>query len=228
MRLLESARLSLRKRYRTMTKNSQLSADSPQNVPHHVDPAVRELVRRAQEGSDDACRALRQKYRPLLESSVARFASADLTMQERADLHEEADRVFLGAISTYDSEQDAVDFGLYARICLRNGLISEWRRMESRRRTLSVGDAPSVDSADSAPDDPAVHLMAEESFRTLCGEIRSHLSDFENRVWWPYATGVPVAEIARDIGCDERAVHNAVYRIRRKLRERMAKDAGNS
>ncbi len=194
------------------------------DISRQSDPSVHDLVLRAQEGSDEACRELRAKYRPLLESSVARFASSDLTRQERADLWEEADRVFLAAISSYDCEQDAVDFGLYAKICLRNGLISEWRRMEIRRRVLPVDDTDAVllplqESADR--EDPAGRMMEEESFRSLCRTVRSSLSDLENRVWWPYVTGVPIAEIARDIGRDERAVHNAIYRIRRKLREKI-------
>ncbi len=205
-----------------MTNHPHIPPDAPHAAPHRVDPAVRELILRAQEGSDEACRELRLKYRPLLEASVARFASADLTRQERADLLEEADRVFLGAISTYDCEQEAVDFGLYAKICLRNGLISEWRRMESRRRVLPVEDAETVLASHLSSDDPACRLMEEEGFRTLCRTVRTHLSAFENRVWWPYVTGVPVPDIARDLGCDERAVHNAIYRIRRKLRERIA------
>lgn len=207
-------------------KNTDPSAESSKNTPHSADPAVRELILRAQGGSDDACRELRRKYRPLIEASVARFGASELTRQERSDLLEEADRVFLGAISTYDCEQDAVDFGLYAKICLRNRLISEWRHMESRRRVVPVEDTGAVAAPDPVEDDPAGRVVEEEAFVALCRTVRSHLSDFENRVWWPYVTGVPVADIAKTLDCDERAVHNAVYRIRRKLRERIATDEG--
>jgi DNA-directed RNA polymerase specialized sigma subunit len=62
----------------------------------------------------------------------------ELTEQEYADMREEADRVFLGAVSSFDTEQDAVDFGLYAKICLRNGLVSEWRHLQALHRRLSV------------------------------------------------------------------------------------------
>ncbi len=200
------------------------SGDSPPEG-HRADPVVRELVLRAQNGSDEAYRALRSRYRPLLEASIARFASSELSRQERADLSEEAERMLLSAVSTYDCEQDAVDFGLYAKICLRNGLISEWRRMEARRRVLPLEDADALlPTAQETPDDPARRLMEEESFRSLCRTVRSHLSELENRVWWAYVTGVPVAEIAREIGRDERSVHNAIYRIRRKLRERISED----
>ncbi len=192
-----------------------VSADASDD---RADPAAREtiqkLVLRAQGGSNEAHQALRARYRPLLDASVARFSASGLSRQELEDLREEAERVFLCAISSYDTEQDAVDFGLYAKICISNGLISEWRRMEAHRRhgTLPLPEEPEV------MDDPAARLVEEERFRHLCETVRSLLSDYENRVWWQYVTGVSVADIARQTGKDERSVHNAIYRIRRKLR----------
>ena len=191
-------------------------------LPRAADPALRERLLQAQAGSREAHLALCAKYRPLLESSLAHFESYELTKQERADMREEAERVFLGAISSFDTEQEAVDFGLYAKICLRNGLISEWRHLSVRRRNsaLSLEDALGEDEiADT--DDPAAHMIRDENFRQLCRTVRGHLSDFENRVWWQYVTGVSVSDIARELGRDERSVHNAIYRIRRKLRERL-------
>lgn len=182
------------------------------------DPALRGLLLQAQAGSRDAYLALCAKYRPLLEASVARFGMGEMTMQERADMREEAERVFLGAISTFDTDQDAVDFGLYAKICLRNGLVSEWRRLNARRRITSV---PLAEEDVTAGEDPGAYVVEEERFRQLCRTVRGHLSDFENQVWWQYVTGVPVADIARGLDRDERSVHNAIYRIRKKLRQRL-------
>ncbi len=196
-------------------KDHSLSPDS--EPVHRTDPVVRDLILRAQAGSEVAHLELRARYRPLLEAQIARFGAAEMTRQERADMREEADRVFLSAISSYDTTQEAVDFGLYAKICLRNGLISEWRRMETRRRQATV---PLTDEPD-IHEDPAGKLVEEERFRHLCQTVRSYLSEFENRVWWQYVTGIPVAEIAVGLGCDERSVHNAIYRIRRKLRDKL-------
>ncbi len=182
------------------------------------DPALRDLLLQAQAGSREAYLALCAKYRPLLETSVARFGTAEMTLQERADMREEAERVFLGAISTFDTEQDAVDFGLYAKICLRNGLVSEWRRLSARRRVTPV---PLAEEDVTVGEDPGAHFVEEERFHQLCRTVRGHLSDFENQVWWQYVTGVPVADIAHGLNRDERSVHNAIYRIRRKLRERL-------
>ncbi len=197
-------------------KNTPVS--SAELTPRTADPTVRTLILQAQAGSREAYLALQAKYRPLLVSLLARFGDDELTRQEREDLREEAERVFLGAISTYDTEQDAVDFGLYAKICLRNGLVSERRHIESRRRHEIL---PLPDEALPIAEDPARLMMEEERFRQLCTAVRGALSPFENRVWWQYVTGVSVPDIAHVLECDERSVHNAIYRIRRKLRARI-------
>lgn len=194
----------------------------PVDPTHSPEPSVRELVLQAQAGSREAYLSLLSKYRPLLESSVARFGASEMTDQERADMREEAERVFLGAVSTYDTEQEGVDLGLYAKICLRNGLISEWRHLTALRRVaiLPLGEGFSDDVTDPDPD-PARQMMEDERFGQLCRTVRGHLSAFENRVWWQYVTGVSVSDIAGELGKDERSVHNAIYRIRKKLREKL-------
>lgn len=184
------------------------------------DASVRELVLLAQGGSREAHLALTARYRPLLESSVARFGASEMTEQERRDLREEAERIFLGAISSFDTDQDAVDFGLYAKICLRNGLVSEWRHLRALRRVVSVPMEEEL-SPDLTVPDPARELEEEERFSKLCRTVREQLSDYENKVWWQYVTGVSVSDIAEDLGRDERSVHNAIYRIRKKLREKL-------
>lgn len=200
---------------------------APVAPTHRPDPAVRELVLQAQAGSREAYLALLSKYRPLLDASVARFDGAELSDQERADMKEEAERVFLGAVSTYDTEQESVDLGLYAKICLRNGLVSEWRHLSSLRRVAALPLGEDLSEAVTDPDtDPARQMMEDERFGQLCRIVRGHLSDFENQVWWQYVTGVSVADIAAGMGRDERAVHNAIYRIRKKLRERLTPPEG--
>ena len=200
----------------------ELHPKPEQDTPRLPDPALRDLLLQAQAGSREAYLALCTKYRPLLESSVARFGPSEMTLQERADMREEAERVFLCAISSFDTEQEAVDFGLYAKICLRNGLISEWRHLSARRRVSAVPlDETIGEVGVTDGEDPAARMVEDENFRQLCRTVRGHLSDFENRVWWQYVTGVSVSDIARELGRDERSVHNAIYRIRRKLRERL-------
>ncbi len=179
------------------------------------------LLLRAREGSGEALQKLRQRYRPLIDASVSRYAYDYLNLQDVADLQEEADRVFLSAISTYDTEQTGVDFGLYAKICLRNGLVSEMRRLSARRR---LGIVPLEDQELPQEADPSADMVETEQFQKLYQTIRRNLSDFENLVWWHYVSGVSVKEIAVKVEKDERSVHNAIYRIRKKLRSLLSQE----
>lgn len=185
------------------------------------DPTVIEWIKQAQQGSRDAYLLLRVRYRPLIDASVTRHSMSDMSLQDMADMHEEAERVFLNALTTYDTEQVGVDFGLYAKICLRNGLVSEMRRLRARQR---LGVVP-LDPEEMVNDeDPAAALMEAERFHRLYVMIHEHLSGMENHVWWMYVAGVEVKEIAQRMGKDEKSIHNAIYRIRRKLRSLLASE----
>ncbi len=176
------------------------------------------LIREAQTGSQVACAALRRQYDPLVQALLSGFYPSCRTAQEKKDLAEEAEYIFLGALSSFDAGQTEVTFGLYARVCLRNGLVSALRHMETLRRLPVV---PLTEQLVPDREDVAAGVAAEERFAALCRFVQGSLSEYENRVWWAYVAGTPVTQIAAALGKDERSVHNAVYRIRRKLRCRL-------
>ena len=190
---------------------------SRQDSAYTLDPVLAEKISRARNGSREALMALQAAYRPLMDSLLAVY-SQGMNDQERSDMREEADRAFLRAITRYDTESPRISFGAYAKICMRNGLISARNELYEIRREPIVA-LPDEDLADD--DDIAADLAEEEGFRNLCRVVRGHLSDFENCVWWQYVTGVSVADIAKGLGRDERSIHNAIYRIRKKLRARL-------
>ena len=179
--------------------------------------SVRSLLKAAQQGSQEACARLLMQYRPLLRSLCSKFALENMSQQDREDLREEAERIFLGAVSTYDLSQEGVEFGLYAKICLRNGLVSELRRFHRRHRLDVIPASEEM----AVTDDPAEQVVEEERFRQLYTVVRSSLSSYENRVWWLFVSGMSCADIAVREGKNERSVYNAVYRIRKKLRGAM-------
>lgn len=193
-------------------------------VSYTPDPELMAKINRARNGSREALLALQAAYRPLMDSLLAAY-SQGMNDQEKADMREEAERAFLRAITRYDTESPRISFGAYAKICMRNGLISARNELYEIRREPVVA-FPDEDVA--ADDDIAADLAEEEGFHNLCRIVREHLSDFENRVWWQYVTGVSVADIAKGLGRDERSVHNAIYRIRKKLRERLTASDGDS
>ena len=86
------------------------------------------------------------------------------------------------------------------------GLIPAEKNVE---RAEGSGDAPNFLQS----------IVDEESTADLVRTIRAKLSNYENRVWWMYVSGMSVSEIALALGgADPKSVSNAVYRIRKKLK----------
>ncbi len=169
-------------------------------------------IQAVREGSQESFSSLLEQYRPLLERAVARFASRQVAELNREDLWQEATLVFYHSILTYDTEQSEVEFGLYAKICINNGLVS-------RLRSLTVRDElPLSESLEHPASDPTERILEEEGLEQLDGLIRTHLSEYEYRVWRLYVSGKRASDIGALIGRDEKSVANAIYRIRKKLR----------
>ena len=178
-----------------------------------------ELILAVREGDGNAFESLLQIYTPLIEASVARVLLDEEQYRLYADdFRQEATVVFYNSILTYDMEQHEVEFGLYARICISNALISQLRIL--KRRNTERLSATSEDGllTNDSEDDPSVKILEQESLRALYSVIRKSLSGFEYRVWRLYMSGRTAKQIGDMVGKDERSITNAVYRIRKKLR----------
>ncbi len=184
---------------------------------------ILDLLSRLRSGSDGAFDTLVSEYRTLIESTARRaarsaeesgFADGELTYD---DLRQEARLAFYRAAVSYDADGAGrnVTFGLYAKVCMRNAMISELRRASSRRRRADrTGlDIASVPDRASAPDEDTMENLA-----ALFSKNGDLLSPYEKRVFDGYMAGKPTREIASELGVDPKSVSNALYRIRVKLR----------
>ena len=180
-------------------------------------------ILRAREGDQEAFLALREKYKPLLISQVNRHLSPEMPEQDVDELRQEALIILYNAVCNYDCSSESVEFGLYAKICIENGLASFMRSYFRRLKRVALPLEGIEASAEPKGYDPLQPLVDKESMADLVRMIREQLSDYENRVWWMYVSGMSVADIAKAIGSVEpKSVSNAVYRIRKKLRSLMA------
>ncbi len=175
------------------------------------------LIDGVRTGNQECFSALVDRYTPLIESLVFKFYNDDIVGLSREDLRQEAGLRFYNAILTYDTEQSDVEFGLYAKICISNALVSQlrlYKKHNAEQLTEAIGGAFSAGD----PEDPSDRVLEEERVRALHSLIRRNLSPYEYRIWQLYTSG----RTAKDIGCivdaDEKSVSNAVYRIRKKLR----------
>ena len=183
---------------------------------------LKDQIEKAAKGSEDALRQLMTQYKPLIDSEVSRYTSEGMNDQDVADLRQEAEIAFCNAVCNYDDSLGGVEFGLYAKICIGNSLVSFLRTYNRRKRTVSIDDGISEDV--SHPD-PIDRLIAEENLTILQRKIQSNLSPFENKVWWMYVSGLSAKRIAEELSVEGgvKSVNNAIYRIRRKLRSVISK-----
>ena len=188
-----------------MSKQKQLSSD----------PTLLSLIVKAQGGDQSAFEDLLDRYAPLIDSMVHSVSADNFSVQDREDLRQEALIAFFRALTHYNTAQSEVQFGLYAKLCIKNALYSHLRRLKDQRNTLSLEDEhlSEIDNAD-----PASRLMEEEGYLELSRVIHDALSEYENKIWWLYLSGRTAVEIANALDKDEKSVQNAIYRIRKKLR----------
>ena len=165
-------------------------------------------------GSGDE--ALLEAYEPLIDKMSRSFAKAADDPEAYEDMRQEACIAFYKAVQGYDSARQAeVTFGLFAKLCIRNRLISYTRKLLRHEAVLPLEERIKTD------EDVTAGVVAEETYMELYRRIESVLSPYENRVWWLYLSGQTTGTIAEELGKDEKSVQNAIYRIRKKLRQEL-------
>ncbi len=179
---------------------------------------IAELVSRVRNGDEAAFSILLSKYSPLIENSLTKVLDRELYGVYADDLRQEATMVFYNSILTYDMEQYEVEFGLYAKICITNALISQ-RRLLIKRSGEKFSENAIDELLGNDAEDPSALIMEQESLRSLYSVIRSSLSELEYRIWRLYMSGMTAGEIGAAVGKSNKAVNNAIYRIRKKLRQ---------
>ena len=171
-----------------------------------------DLINAARAGDESAFEALLEAYEPLIDSMSRSFANVEDDSESGEDLRQEACIALYRAVQSYDSTQVEVSFGLYAKMCVRNRLISYTRKLRRRESVLPLEERIKTE------EDVAQGVVAEEAYMELYRRIEEVLSPYESHVWWLYLSGQTTGAIAAKLGKDERSVQNAIYRIRKKLR----------
>ena len=175
------------------------------------------LIERVRARDQVAFKEMVDRYNPLIESLVFKFYDSEISGMNRDDLRQEAILRFYNSILTYDTEQSEVEFGLYAKICISNALVSQLRihkKHSAEQFTESLNTFIPVHDSE----DPSDKVLEEERIKALYALIRKNLSGYEYRIWRLYMSGGTARDISAVVDADERSVNNAIYRIRKKLR----------
>ena len=184
---------------------------------------IKKLIDLVVSGDSDAFSALVEKYSPMLKKILSAYTTEDMSKEDVEDLSQEELIAFYRAVINFDREQEDVEFGLYAKVCITNSMISYKRAMAKKSRVSFVSD----DEINSILDpEGEISLMVEmrESERELGKQIEKSLSEYENEVWTYYVNGYSSRQIAAQLNSNEKSIDNAIFRIRKKLKTLLIAD----
>ena len=179
-----------------------------------------ELIEKLRCGDKEAFCSISERYAPLIRSLMAKYCtSVSETDSEYEDIHQEALIALYNAALSYDMSQRDVSFGLYAKICIGNRIISVIRKMDKldRRNADIPYDILELQLQDNESD-PSKQIDDKESAKLLAEKILSLLSEYERSVFKKYLQDVSISDIAVSLGKSPKSVDNALVRIKSKLR----------
>ena len=180
---------------------------------------VERLLPMIRRGSNAAFLRLSELYAPLLESEVARYA-ASLSPADLDDLRQSASVSLYRAALAFHGDR-GVTFGLFAKICIVNGIADSLRYIRGKGTTLSMDDLAEHEQPDDGEPNPQNLLLDKEQVWETRRQIREMLSPLEYEIFEMYISGFSYAEIASRIGKSQKSVDNALCRIKKKLRQNL-------
>jgi RNA polymerase sporulation-specific sigma factor len=184
---------------------------------------VNELINLVIAGNSEAFSMLVDRYNPMLKKILSTYTTDEMSKEDVEDLTQEELIAFYRAIINFDREQNDVEFGLYAKICITNSMISYKRAAAKKSNESLIGDEE-MNSIFDPDGEVSEFFQRQESERELGEQIEKTLSQYENEVWSYYVNGYSSREIATKLGSSEKSIDNAIFRIRRKLKTLLIAD----
>lgn len=173
-----------------------------------------DLINQVKCRSEEAFNEICDRYKSLIDSMSRKYSSmctSEYSVYD--DFLQEAKMAFYKAIMSYDIENKDVTFGAYAKVCIRNRLVSCVRKYNSKKRVK--GDDAGVQDTQSLQDT----VVQRELGESLISVADHMLSKYEKIIFSMYVKGQKAKDISRRLGKSEKSVNNAIYRIRLKLKK---------
>ncbi len=177
------------------------------------------LLGKLQSGDKSVFSKIEEDFSPLIHSLVIKYAS---DTDEREAMQEARLALYNSAMS-YDLSQNEVSFGLYAKICISNALVSDAKKR--RKKQNSVFSLDEIEECGTycaylqeENSDPSQHLIDNEDAEFLYKKAIFALSKYEASVFDLYIKGFTTSQIAETLKKSEKSVSNALCRMTTKLR----------
>ncbi len=172
---------------------------------------INALILAARGGDDFAFNTLLERYTPMIGAAIKRLSLED----DGAEAFSEGCVGLYKAARTFNTEQNEVTFGLYARICVVRCLTDFIRSRNKRVVAIVDKDVERL----AVPSGISAAMEAREEREEFLRDARALLSEYEYSVFNYWLLGYKTADIALALCKTAKSVDNTKARIIRKLRD---------
>ena len=154
-----------------------------------------------------------EHYMPSIVATVKCYLPAPYV----DDAVQEATIALYNAIKTYDSQRSS--FSTFASLCIKRAVIS-FVRKNGAQKNIPDEMLSSLEGADISDNlTPEEIIIGKEDYESLTQSIKLELSKMEFEVLQMFLAGMSYTDIAESLNTNEKAVDNALSRIRKKLKK---------
>lgn len=181
-------------------------------VENYENMSDQELITHINSGEYELLAVLLNRYYPLIVHYVNKFCPEAL----REDGVQEANLALYSAAKGFD--RNKASFRTFAALCIKRSVLN---LVESRLRKKDIpeGLVSSIEELEIVDSNSPEKIFFErEDYKALADSIKLELSGMEYKVLQLYLAGERYATIAEKLSVSEKAVDNALLRIRRKLK----------
>lgn len=198
-----------------------------------MDYSDEELIGRLRQGEEKITDYLIGKYKGLVKKKAR---SMFLLGADTEDLLQEGMIGLFKAIRDYDAEKEA-SFYTFAQLCISRQMYTAVQASMRKKHAPLNSYVPfeagregneamweTAEAMDHILGNPEALVLDRERKEQLEQVINRSLSTFERQVLDLYLSGMGYAQIARQLGRDEKSTDNALQRLRTKIRKAIQKE----
>lgn len=189
------------------------------NINHDENYSDATLITLINNNDSDAFELMCARYMGLISNiaSKYRYCAEGYDLQ---DFIQEGLIGLLSACKTYN-ENGGMTFRNYAMLCVENRYRSIYRHENKKAQVPSSFIVPIDDSVRNLEDTNALSMQEilehKEYIKSVFSNIEKTLSELEKKVLELYLYGYSYKQISTALSVSEKAISNALCRIRRKL-----------
>ncbi len=171
------------------------------------DKTNEELIKTYVGGDKSAFNALHSRFEAYMKHVARTYY---LMGEERDDVLQYAEIGFFYAVMNYDGDEP---FEPYAKACIKNRVLDEIKKKNADKRKPVVFDAIYATFVD-----PQQNVVDKDMAERVMKFIDEKCSEAEREAIKMFVDGKSYKEIATETGKEEKAVDNAVQRVRNKVK----------